>query len=408
MYLKESEIQIEIMSVLEDQNIKLCYPGFCTIRGIQNEKIKETPKFISGVGRVINKSEAVEGLYKNDYVAFSGYCQDEVNDSLVAMSSSVIKLNDINYIENFSLIGIVSTMINAIKELSPKLGEKVLLIAEGKYKKLLMQLISYYGCVPVDNNSLDVNIYLDSCIVMEKLTKVQITQIRNNLHTESKVCFITNDNSDIEYLSRNIVISNSLGQGFFDQDYMMNIINYPEGYVLQTVHSNLKLAVEFINKNFDYIQSLIIVESIVNKEKNKEENDTNNFLIFIKETKNFSETDNSNLKIKGKLILEEKTVNEMAKISERKINPFIIQLTTKYNENSLNNVNYTIEYITGNNIVECKFICDNNVVQIIRLRFNDGSVGNVHLLKVPECKINIEMHFDGTTLIYKDRTMQVY
>lgn len=400
--LLSNEIKVKIISFFNLNDSFVAYPGFNTIRGLSSDNEPCGPKFISGVGLITDRGDT--GFYENELIAFCGYCMGDISEEIIISVNSVVKINSKEKLYMYSMVGYIAKLISTVNSLAPKLGEKVLLIIDDKEEVIYMALLEQFGCKPVSYNKLldeSESSYhqviikdIDSCIIAKNCDKKN-NKLLSSLHPEVVVA-LTRKEIDIDFSILNkIILEDGLGQGYFDFDYMMGNTIYPDAYVKQSVQTNMQLAIDFIEKN---VSLIIKIANTLNMFYNNTFNERTNPV-----------NRGENKKLAGKILFDEKGINQILEILNSRLNPYLLQLTLQnMNESSYKDALNVINRIIGLNFMKLVTKNENKVAQIYNFRVSDGSLVIINLVKSNNMQNELECHVDNNTLLLNEKGLEIY
>jgi hypothetical protein len=339
--------QISFRTVSSTSNAwYLKYPGFCSLQTKkQNEK---EPFFLSGVGQV-NQTSCNE-FNVGDFVLFAGFANKESNEYSTT-KNALVKIPQ--GAVDASKIGIAAQMVYATSMLNPQAGMHFYIAPNIKECELLAEIISSVGCIA--DKTMDESKWYDGAIVFDAIdSKVRLTN-------SAKVIFLSRSGP---------YCCNSLGQDFCNEMYMIRGCEVPKHYLYATTAKNIAVAYQLLNKP------------------------------------TFTQKSNS---ISVELLSKDSFAERMRTGFEDHINPASISIAirnsdTEYAKNLAKKI---ASYITQTEAdVEQQFSIGDNLLS--KIVFFDGSVADCLSIKSEIESVDVEMHFDRTSFVYKNNYYQEY
>lgn len=324
----------------------LKYPGFCSLQ--TKEQNEKEPFFLSGVGQV-NQTSCNE-FNVGDFVLFAGFANKESNEYSTS-KNALVKIHQ-NAVDALK-IGIAAQMVFATSMLNPQAGMHFYIAPNIKECELLTEIISSVGCIA--EKTADKGKWYDGAIVVDAIdSKVRLTK-------NAKVVFLSESGT---------YCCNSLGQDFCNEMYMVRGCEVPKHYLNVTTAKNIAVAYQLLNK-----------PTITQKPNS----------------------------IPAVLLSKDSFAERMRIGFKDHINPASISIAirnsdTEYAKNLAKKI---ANHITQTEVnIEQKFIIGDNLLS--KIVFFDGTVADCLSIKSEIESVDVEMHFDRTSFVYKDNHYQEY
>lgn len=258
------------------------------------------PIFCAGIVKDFAKN--VFNLNKNDIV---GYISHEKNNDIVISSNLVVKFHKIDP-NNYYIIPYASYVMNILRNINPKLGDKIVLIGLNIYSLLLFELIKLSGATVYLMNYENYtgfyklneiqkqNIYklgsiqspkrhFNKILLFERLELSLFEEVNNylkNFNTKTLYLIGENPNLDDNLLTgKKLIFIDEFDKGFSDPSYKLGV-KYPHAYIRWDFKRNLEYFVSLIETkkiNLDFINIITakvkfledIEEKIINTSENQ-------------------------------------------------------------------------------------------------------------------------------------------
>jgi hypothetical protein len=417
---QQSFVKIEIAFLRIDNDSKLNYPGFDTLLPIQQDNPDtQRPFFVSGVGIVKDRSNS----RNNEIVAFCGYSSKEITSQILVSSRCVKRIPFSEDIFSYSLIGCITQFIAIINKAEGCIGDKVLVLSDGVEKKIFERLLSKNGFNVIEhydfrdqklNLTHKEDLKIDLCIINANKMD-EFYPFQTYFNKQAKIVFYNKDTKiDLGLVPSNIIVETTLGKGFFDYQYMIGRVDYPNAYVKDNVEYNIDQAVHFINENIEKIKPFIKEQKtkdlcgLIEKSNMIKTNDKivvfniNDTILKLTDSRTYKKLD-------FKSSFNEKAASDFQYLFSERINPALIELTFNSNKYTLDDAISFSEKITNNEFSTIITNLKNRWVSTYKFYLNDGSLAIINIISSAVIRdYSIEAHLDGVTILLENNKIDIY
>lgn len=224
MLTEQNQVRFRVISST-DKSWYISYPGFNSL--LTENGNDENGHFCTGLGEVMESVCSEYGV--GDMILFSGFC-NSVSDEYITAKNSIVRA-DSSLKEISEELGVVTQMVYAVSLLNPEAGMKFYVSSEIEQAELLGKIIEKLGCSVA--SSVDSAVSYDGAILLDKYCGGL------KLNASAKTVYLKGEAGS--------TVCNSLGQDFETYKYMVKGCEVPRQYLHLSTNKNIETAYRLLS-----------------------------------------------------------------------------------------------------------------------------------------------------------------